>query len=70
MVFYFVGSLFFPGGHYEDIKGKPLNRDQERVLERFIASGASDNEIPNLGTDTAITLNFGIRIQLLNLKGG
>lgn len=57
-VIYFVGSIFLPGGHYADIRGKPLNRDQDRALDGFDRKDLST--LPNLGTDRAITLNIGL----------
>lgn len=55
-----IGSVFFPDGHYTDIKGKPLNRDQQRALNRLNSTGFSDDKIPNIGDDIGFTANIGI----------
>lgn len=59
---FFVGSVFVPGGHYADIRGKPLNADQNRALDRFERDGEriSAEFLPNIGTDPGVTLNFGL----------
>ena len=57
---FFVGALFFPGGHFSDIKGKPLNAGQLKRLERLDRTGFDDNQIPNLGDDMAIHLTPGL----------
>lgn len=59
---YFVGSVFFPGSHYTDVKGLPLNQDQLNALNRAERTGF-DNRIPNLGCDAAYTVNFGVNFK-------
>lgn len=58
-----VGSVFVPGGHYTDIKGTPLNRDQQRLLDLLDPTGFSIDPIPLLGDDTAYTINFGLEYR-------
>lgn len=58
--FFVVGSAFFPGTYYSDIRGKPLDAAQLLVLERANISGDSTDVIPNLGTDVAYTFNIGL----------
>ena len=63
MKLFFVGSVFFPGTHYKDIKGKPLTADQQALLDRLDRTGFSQDRIPNLGDDAAYTLNIGLEFK-------
>ena len=58
--FYFIGSLFFPGQHYTDIKGKPINKEQQLALDRLDKTGFDADRIPNIGDDRAYTVNVGL----------
>lgn len=58
-----VGSVFIPGGHYTDIKGTPLNKDQQKILDRLDQTGVNNDPIPLLGDDTAYTLNIGLEYR-------
>lgn len=60
---YFVGSIFIPGGHYEDIAGKPLNAAQERILNRYNRTGTQPTHVPNIGSDVAGTFNIGLEFN-------
>jgi hypothetical protein len=55
-----IGSVFFPGQHFTDIKGKPLDNAQKRLLERFDQNGPIVELIPNIGDDTSYTINIGM----------
>jgi len=55
-----IGSVFFPGAHFRDIKGKPLDDAQKRLLERLDRKGLNANLIPNIGDNIAYTINFGM----------
>ncbi|MBN1549240.1 hypothetical protein JW872_01115 [Candidatus Babeliales bacterium] len=57
---FFVVSAFFPGSHYDDIRGTPLNNVHLKLLDR--ASIDLDN-LPLLGTDTAFSFNMGLEYQ-------
>ncbi|HRN78364.1 MAG TPA: hypothetical protein PLU71_03935 [Candidatus Dependentiae bacterium] len=59
---FFVGAVVFPGSHYTDIKGIPLNAEQDRALDRLDAVAGNDR-IPNLGDDTAFTFNLGLEFK-------
>lgn len=59
--FFAVGSVFFPGGHFTDIKGTPLNKEQQRILDRADVTGV--DTIPLLGDNTAYTLNIGLEYR-------
>ncbi len=61
--FFTVGSVFIPGSHYKDIKGKPLTAEQQRILERAIAAGLNTDSLPLLGTDVAWTINVGLEAR-------
>jgi hypothetical protein len=55
-----VASVFFPGDHFKDIRGKPLNSDQKKLIERIDTTCVQKCDIPNIGTDRAVTLNIGL----------
>jgi hypothetical protein len=57
---YFVGALFIPGGHYKDIRGKPLNRDQQKALDSLDVTGFDADTLPNIAADIAVTFNLGL----------
>jgi len=59
--FFLVGSVFFPGGHFTDIKGTPLSKDQQRILDRLDVTGV--DTVPLLGDSTAYTLNIGLEYR-------
>ena len=63
MTFFFVASIFFPGQHYTDIKGKPLTSAQQKALNRLNTNDAQDSEVPNIGSDTAFTFNTGFTFK-------
>lgn len=58
-----VGSVFIPGAHFKDIKGTPLNRDQQRLLDLLDPTGFNKIPLALLGDDTAYTLNFGLEYR-------
>ena len=60
---FFVASVFFPGTHYRDIKGKPLNSTQQKLLDRLDRTGFSADRIPNLGDDIAYIANMGLEFK-------
>ncbi len=60
---FFVGAVFFPGAHYRDIRGKPLDSAQKRRLDRLDRTGFSEDRIPNIGADTAYTFNLGLEYR-------
>lgn len=60
---FFIGALFIPGGHFKDIKGKPITADQEKELDNLDVTGISGDFIPNIGADIAVVLNSGIEYK-------
>ncbi len=55
-----IGSVFFPGKHFTDIKGKPLDKGQKKLLARLDRQGLNPDLIPNIGDNTAYTINIGL----------
>lgn len=60
---YTVNSVFFPGTHYVDIRGKPLNKDQIAELDTLDTTGFTKDQVPNIGTDIAYTFNLGMEFK-------
>jgi hypothetical protein len=60
---YFVASLFVPGSHYDDVRGKPLDAEQDKALNRLDRTGFTEDKIPNLGNDSAFTCNLGLEFK-------
>ncbi len=60
MKLYIIGSIFFPGTHYKDIKGKPVTADQAKALAAIDTSTGDFTRVPNIGDNSAYTLNIGI----------
>ncbi len=58
-----VPSVFFPGAHYRDIKGKPLSADQQALLDRLDRTGFDADRIPNIGDNVAYTFNLGLEFR-------
>lgn len=57
-----TGAIFFPGSHYKDIRGKPLNREQLAILDALDTTGFVDTA-PLLGHNTAYTVNVGLEYR-------
>lgn len=58
-----VTSVFIPGTHYNDIQGRPLNKDQQKLLSATNDTGASVKQVPTLGSDPGFTLNIGMEYR-------
>ena len=58
-----AGSVFFPGGHYTDIKGRPLDAEQRALLNRLNDVGFDPGNIPNQGDSIAFTFNVGLDLS-------
>lgn len=63
MKMFVVGSIFFPGDHYRDIRGKPLSSEQLKALDNLDKTGFDGDRIPNLGVDKAFTFNVGFEYR-------
>lgn len=61
--FFFIWSVFLPGGHYRDIQGKPINKEQLKALDRLDTTGFTRDQIPNISDDIAFTLNLGLEFK-------
>ncbi len=60
---FFVGALFFPGSYYDDIKGKPITKDQQRELERFEKTGTTENHVLFSSNHIAFFMNLGLEYR-------
>lgn len=49
---FFVGGIFWPGSHYKDVAGRPLDKDQYDVT-------TGKGSLPLLGSSTAYSVNGG-----------
>lgn len=58
-----VVAFFVPGTHFKDIKGLPLNREQQKALDEFDKTGALRERVPFLGNDVAYYLNLGLEFK-------
>jgi hypothetical protein len=58
-----VSSVFIPGTHFTDIKGRPLDRDQELELDAFDVTGVTGERIPNISDNVAYTFNMGLEFK-------
>ena len=56
---YFVASVFIPGGHFDDIQGKPISAAQVKALDKLDRTGFNKEFVPNISNDTAATFNLG-----------
>lgn len=61
--FFVVSSVFVPGTHYKDIKGRPLNKDQQKFLDSLDVTGINTDRVPVLGADPAFFANFGLEYK-------
>jgi len=53
-----TASVFLPGSHYHDVKGKPFNKEQQRRIDALDRIGYESDCIPNISTDSAFGLNI------------
>lgn len=58
---YAIGSIFFPGKHFTDVRGKPANKEELKLLEewRKTAAGHLLDNVPNINDSIAYTINIG-----------
>ncbi|MBT3827556.1 hypothetical protein HOF26_02525 [bacterium] len=65
MKFYGVGSIFFPGQHYTDIKGRALNSAQKTFIDSLDWTGVDGAEAtPLLGDNVALFFNLGFEYKI------
>ena len=59
-----IGSVFFPGKFFKDIKGKPFDGEEKKALEAWQKINASLEILililPNIGDDIGYTINLGL----------
>lgn len=53
------GAVFKPGQHYYDIKGKPMNAAQRKIINAYNSTSIADS-IPVLSTDNAYSFTVGM----------
>lgn len=63
MKVFMVGGLFKPGRHFDDVKGRPLNKAQSKVLGNPDRTGVTVDKNPTLGNDKAFFINGGIEYK-------
>jgi hypothetical protein len=60
---FFVGALFFPGSYYDDIKGKPINKDQQKAIERLNKTGSIGERTLFSSNHVAFFMNLGLEYR-------
>lgn len=60
---FYVSSIFVPGQHFRDIRGKPFNSRQAGLLNSRNITCANDPNIPNISDDIAFTINVGLEYR-------
>lgn len=60
---YVVFGLFIPGKHYKDVKGHPLNKEQQKFLDTPDSTGIKVQRVPVLGDDKAYFFNAGLEYR-------
>lgn len=61
---FFVGALFFPGSYYDDIKGKPITKEQQKAIERRNKTGAFSGErVLFSDNHVAFFMNLGLEYR-------
>jgi hypothetical protein len=63
LTFFAVVGVFVPGEHFDDIQGRPLNKDQEQFLDRRDRTGVTTDPVPLLGNDNAWFINTGFEYR-------
>ncbi len=61
--FFTVASIFLPGSHYRDIKGRPLNRAQQAFLDNLDKTGIVNDRVALLGDDKSYFINVGLEYR-------
>lgn len=59
---YFAGGFFVPGTHFKQVKGLPLNAEQQVALDSLDKTGFVGDVPPVLGTNVAWSLNAGFEV--------
>lgn len=61
--FFLTATLFFPGMYYQDITGVPLDKRQQKYLDRINNNGVIDEYVPTVGSDTAFYIMAGMEYR-------
>lgn len=57
-----VASVLLPGSHFDDVKGKPMNKAEQKILDRLDPTGFNDDPVPGLSNNAAYTFNIGVEL--------
>jgi hypothetical protein len=57
---FWVSSMFFPGSHYKDRRGTPVQTDEERAFDNSQNPTPIQDRIAGLGNNVAYTFNLGL----------
>jgi len=63
LYFFILSSIFIPGSHFDDVRGKPLNAKHQKILDRIDPTGFNEDSLPGLGKNISYTLNFGFEYK-------
>lgn len=55
-----IAGFFVPGKHFEDIKGVPLNKDEQKIFNNPNQTGINIDRVPVHGNDTAYFYNISL----------
>jgi hypothetical protein len=58
--FFGITGIFWPGGHYKDVAGRPLNKAQQAYFDSFDDTGTTTAKfVPTLGSNMAFFVQAG-----------
>ncbi len=60
---FFVGAFFLPGSYYDDIKGKPITKDQQKAIERYNRTGFEGERVLFSSNHVAFFMNLGLEYR-------
>lgn len=60
---FFVGALFLPGTYYDDIKGKPITKEQKEAIERLEKTGFIGERVLFSSNHVAFFMNLGVEYR-------
>lgn len=60
---FFVGAFFFPGSYYDDIKGKPITKEQKSAIDRIERNGFIGERVLFSDNHVAFFMNLGLEYR-------
>lgn len=60
---FLVAGVFFSGSHYDDVKGRPINKSEQKFLDASDKTGVMTDFVPVLGNDNAFFVNMGLEYK-------